>query len=393
MICRHVASPRKSASSSGPIGWFIPSFITASIASFVATPSWRANTASLIIGIRIRFETNPGKSWTSTGVFPSRSHSSRHAFRVASLVWRPRTTSTSFITGTGLKKWRPMNRSGLARPAGGRPSPSPSPPPARGPGRSRRGPSRGSGPRRPATPARTQRGPRPGRSPPPSDPLRGRRSSGWAWRAGRKRPVFDLAGRGSRCGDRGNPLPRGGHLRDDRPVRTVVEVREPDEPGSLDDADQGDPVQDPEDGRRPDGLGSKSGREVPEREEGRKNNKAPEEDPRPRDLPPHGGREEVPDLEGDGRDKEFRREGREPDEDDRHRTQGVQIPTIQELGIRGRHEGHEHDDVRRGGEPEQDVRKDDGTAMGGREGMAVDENQDRTEREQRSSEDRYVRDP
>ena len=50
----------KSASVSGPIGWFIPSFITPSIASAVPTPSISANTASLIIGIRMRLAMKPG---------------------------------------------------------------------------------------------------------------------------------------------------------------------------------------------------------------------------------------------------------------------------------------------------------------------------------------------
>ena len=42
-----------------------------SIASGLPTPSIRQYTASLIIGIRTRLETKPGKSFTSTGVLPS----------------------------------------------------------------------------------------------------------------------------------------------------------------------------------------------------------------------------------------------------------------------------------------------------------------------------------
>ena len=49
----------KSASVSGPIGWFMPSFMMPSIDSRVATPSWSAKTASLIIGISTRLETKP----------------------------------------------------------------------------------------------------------------------------------------------------------------------------------------------------------------------------------------------------------------------------------------------------------------------------------------------
>jgi hypothetical protein len=53
------------------MGWFMPSFITVSIASGSATPSMRQNTASLIIGMSTRFDTKPAKSFTSTGVLPS----------------------------------------------------------------------------------------------------------------------------------------------------------------------------------------------------------------------------------------------------------------------------------------------------------------------------------
>ena len=45
--------------------------------SAVATPSWTQNTASLIIGMRTRFETNPAASLTSTGTFPRSSESWR----------------------------------------------------------------------------------------------------------------------------------------------------------------------------------------------------------------------------------------------------------------------------------------------------------------------------
>ena len=50
----------KSASVSGPIGWFIPPFITASIASGVPTPSITAKNASFNIGIRMRLAMKPG---------------------------------------------------------------------------------------------------------------------------------------------------------------------------------------------------------------------------------------------------------------------------------------------------------------------------------------------
>jgi hypothetical protein len=62
--------------------------------------------------MRIRFDTNPGESLTATGVFPSRRTSSTPAWCAASLVCWPRITSTSSMTGTGLKKWSPSTLSG-----------------------------------------------------------------------------------------------------------------------------------------------------------------------------------------------------------------------------------------------------------------------------------------
>ena len=114
MMLRHVSSPIKSARASGPMGWFMPSLMTESIASTSATPSIKANTASLIMGPRIRFETKPGKSLTSTGAFPSSAAKSKTDAVVSSLVASPRITSTNVITGTGFMKCMPMTRSGRA---------------------------------------------------------------------------------------------------------------------------------------------------------------------------------------------------------------------------------------------------------------------------------------
>jgi hypothetical protein len=112
MIATHVSSPIRSASASGPIGWAKPSFAIVSIASASATPSCSAQTASLMNGIRIRFETKPGKSLATAGVLPRSSASATIAEAVSSDVSRPRTISTSFSTGTGLKKCIPITRSG-----------------------------------------------------------------------------------------------------------------------------------------------------------------------------------------------------------------------------------------------------------------------------------------
>jgi hypothetical protein len=59
-MATQVSRPMKSASVSGPMGWFMPSFITVSIASGVPTPSITQYTASLIIGMRTRLATKPG---------------------------------------------------------------------------------------------------------------------------------------------------------------------------------------------------------------------------------------------------------------------------------------------------------------------------------------------
>ena len=63
-------------------------------------------------GIRIRLETKPGKSFAWAGTLPSSSARAVIAAAVSSEVWTARITSTSFSTGTGLKKCMPITRSG-----------------------------------------------------------------------------------------------------------------------------------------------------------------------------------------------------------------------------------------------------------------------------------------
>ena len=63
-------------------------------------------------GMRIRFDTKPGKSFATAGVLPSSSTSPVIKRAVSSEVSRPRTISTSFSTGTGLKKCIPITLSG-----------------------------------------------------------------------------------------------------------------------------------------------------------------------------------------------------------------------------------------------------------------------------------------
>src|SRR5262249_34029081 len=60
----------------------------------------------------MRLTTNPGALLTVMGDLPSCSASTTATSWVASLVSSPRTISTSDMTGTGLKKCKPTNRSG-----------------------------------------------------------------------------------------------------------------------------------------------------------------------------------------------------------------------------------------------------------------------------------------
>src|SRR5487761_914037 len=64
------------------------------------------------MGMRTRLETKPGESFTATGFLPSFSQSAMVSAKVASLVCKPRITSTSVITGTGFMKCMPMKFSG-----------------------------------------------------------------------------------------------------------------------------------------------------------------------------------------------------------------------------------------------------------------------------------------
>ena len=59
-----------------------------------------------------RLTMKPPRSWATMTRLPSFSPSALVSARVWSLVAMVRTTSSSFITGAGLKKWVPMTRSG-----------------------------------------------------------------------------------------------------------------------------------------------------------------------------------------------------------------------------------------------------------------------------------------
>jgi hypothetical protein len=98
-----------SASASGPIGWLQPSFMPASISSALARPSASTKMASLIIGQRMRFTTKPGLLLHRDRRLAEALARASTAACVSSEVCRPRISSTSAISGTGLKKCMPMN--------------------------------------------------------------------------------------------------------------------------------------------------------------------------------------------------------------------------------------------------------------------------------------------
>ena len=83
----------------------------------LAVPCPRANTASFSIGTRMRLTTKPGSSSLSTTCLPRLSAKARVRATVSGAVARPGITSISFITGTGLKKCKPMKRFGSDDPA------------------------------------------------------------------------------------------------------------------------------------------------------------------------------------------------------------------------------------------------------------------------------------
>ncbi len=96
----------------GPIGQPAPFVIAASSASGVTRASSRTRTQSLRSGMRTRLTTKPGVSWQGTATFPRRSTTSSAVATASSDESSARTTSTSGISGAGLKKCIPTTRSG-----------------------------------------------------------------------------------------------------------------------------------------------------------------------------------------------------------------------------------------------------------------------------------------
>ena len=108
-IARQVSRPIRSASASGPIGWFMPSFITVSIASGVADAFHQA--VDRLVDHRhqdaVRHEARDSRSLPPASCpAPARARPSRPWSR--RVVASPRMTSTSCITGTGFMKCMPI---------------------------------------------------------------------------------------------------------------------------------------------------------------------------------------------------------------------------------------------------------------------------------------------
>src|SRR3954454_8900700 len=82
------------------------------MSSSVPRPFSYARIASRRYGTSRRFTMKPGLSGAVIGSLPSDCAKSKTCWYVSSLVVSARITSTSFISGTGLKKCRPANRSG-----------------------------------------------------------------------------------------------------------------------------------------------------------------------------------------------------------------------------------------------------------------------------------------
>ena len=108
----------KSASSSGPIGWFAPSFMAVSMAS--TDPDALVQRVDRLVDHRQQdaVDDEGREIFGHDTVLPSRGQLAE-ASKVSSSVAMPRISSTSCITGTGFMKCMPMNgpggRSGASR--------------------------------------------------------------------------------------------------------------------------------------------------------------------------------------------------------------------------------------------------------------------------------------
>src|SRR5215212_696597 len=109
--------PTRSISSNGPMRKPPPRRQTRSTCSWVASPSCTTRRASRPKGRLQRLTRKPGPSAASMTCLPIARPSSRTRSSAASPDAAPATTSTSRITGAGLKKCMPTTRSGPGTPA------------------------------------------------------------------------------------------------------------------------------------------------------------------------------------------------------------------------------------------------------------------------------------
>ena len=89
-----------------------PSRMPSSMSTMEPTPSSNARMASRRYGTRSRFTTKPVLSLARTGVLPRLFANAVASSKTAGSVSGERTTSTSFMSGTGLKKCSPTTREG-----------------------------------------------------------------------------------------------------------------------------------------------------------------------------------------------------------------------------------------------------------------------------------------
>ena len=111
--CCATGSPTMAPRTNGVMGR--PIGRSALSATSAGVPSSKAAVTSPIRRSRMRLTTNAGASLTSTADFFRPLASSNAVASTASSVFGARTISSSGITATGLKKWKPTRRSGCSR--------------------------------------------------------------------------------------------------------------------------------------------------------------------------------------------------------------------------------------------------------------------------------------
>mmetsp|Transcript_829 Transcript_829/g.2682 ORF Transcript_829/g.2682 Transcript_829/m.2682 type:complete len:301 (+) Transcript_829:604-1506(+) len=94
------------------MGFGLTEVMSLSMSAADTTPSLNRKTASFMYGINRRLEMKPGKSFAKQTCLPIASQTSFAARTEFADVARPEINSTTFMTGTGLKKCMPTTLSG-----------------------------------------------------------------------------------------------------------------------------------------------------------------------------------------------------------------------------------------------------------------------------------------